>query len=101
MGSLPDDHNKTKMIIKQVIHKILLPSSYESYAYTIPLSIKDVMNVCLKTKQNKIMCVAYLKNISKNVNYHLSCQQVLVITAKIPVTNYIANVITMKISEIV
>ena len=56
MGSLPDDHNKTKMIIKQVIHKILFPSSCESYAYTILLSIKDVMNVCLKTK--KIMCVA-------------------------------------------
>lgn len=50
VGSLPDDHNKTKMIIKLVIHKILFPSSYESYAYTILLSIKDVMNLCLKTK---------------------------------------------------
>ena len=56
MGSLPDDHNKTKMVIKQVIHVILFPSSFESYAYTILLSIKDVMNLCLKnkTKQNNV-----------------------------------------------
>lgn len=55
VGSLPDNHNKTKMIIKQVIRIILFPNSYESYAYTILLSIKDVMNLCLK-KQNKTTC---------------------------------------------
>lgn len=55
VGSLPDYHNKTKVIIKQVIRIILFPSSYESYAYTILLSIKHVMNLCLKkTKQNNV-----------------------------------------------
>lgn len=54
-----------------------LPSTYQSYAYTMLYSIKCIIALCLKNFYVYIHVCVYLQNTSllKDANYHLSFQR--------------------------
>lgn len=56
VGSVLDHYNKVNMAIKRVIltQIFLLPSAYESYIYTMLLSIKYATVLCLKNNVHSL-----------------------------------------------